>query len=96
MRFIGYLGIALAVFAGFKMLNPVLILILALVVTLSYVKARRNIDNGAIRADRPNPFADGAYLFAVQLMVIFVAYCVGYFAASSAGDSFLSFLKGGR
>ncbi|MGB0906023.1 MAG: hypothetical protein ACPGVT_00915 [Maricaulaceae bacterium] len=96
MKFIGYIGIFLAIFAGYNMMHPGLILVFAFVVTLSYVKARRNIDNEAARVARPNPFVDGAYLFVVQLLVIFVAYCVGYFAASSAGDSFLAFLKGGR
>lgn len=96
MKFLGYIGIAAAIVAGYFLLNPVLILILALVVTLSYVKARRNIDNDKVRAARPNPFVDGAYLFAIQLMVMFVAYCIGYFAGSPAGDNFMAFLKGGR
>lgn len=95
-RYVGYACIILALVAGYKLAPAVLIPLLALVSTLFMVRSRMDINKDEMRHAPPNRLIEGAFLFAVQLMIIFVAYLLGYFAGSEGGAYFVDFLSGNR
>lgn len=95
-RYAGYACIALAVFAGFKLAPAIIIPLLALVSTLFMVRGRMDIDKEVSRHAPPNRILEGAFLFAAQLLIVFVAYLLGYFAGSEAGVYFMDFVTGSR
>lgn len=96
-RIIGYGCILAAAIGGFVLAPSFIILILALISTAFMVRGRMEIDKDKVRAAKPNPVADGAFLFAAQVMIMFIVYLVGYFAGSEGGAYFVDFLKkGGR
>lgn len=95
-RFIAYGCLIVAVIAGFKLAPAFIIPLLALVSTLFMVRGRLDIDKNKVRAEKPNLLVEGAFLFAAQLLIIFVAYLLGYFAGSDAGTYFMDFVTGNR
>ena len=95
-RYAGYIAIIVALIAGYRNAPPYIIVPLALFATLFMVRGRREIDKNKTKATPPNPIIDGMFLFSSQLMIIFIVYLLGYFAASEAGSYFSDFMKGGR
>lgn len=95
-RYVGYACIVLALIAGFKLATAALIPLLALVSTLFMVRSRIDINKTEMRHAPPNRLIEGAFLFATQLMIIFIAYLLGYFAGSEGGAYFVNFLSGNR
>jgi len=88
MKYLGYAGFVLAIIAGARHVHGSVIIALALGVTLLFSRSRRNIDKARRSALPPNPFFDGIYFFASNLLVVFVCYILGYFAASGGGEMF--------
>jgi len=39
-------------------------------------------------AGQPNAFVEGLYFFVIQLLIVFVAYLLGYFITSGGGEMF--------
>ncbi|WP_371397905.1 hypothetical protein [Fretibacter rubidus] len=95
-KFVGYACIIMAAIAGFKLASAVLIPLLALVSTLFMVRSRMDISKTERRHAPPNRLIEGAFLFATQLMIIFIAYLLGYFAGSEGGAYFVDFMSGNR
>jgi len=96
MKYLGYAIIALSFAAGFLQYPAIFILLFALVSTLVFAKARRKTVKETPMQQEQNMILDGMFLFALQAMIMFVAYLLGIFAASAGGDSFLMFLSGER
>ena len=94
IQYLGYLVIAAAFYAGFRPLHPLVILVLALISTFIFASARRTATKTDERTLTPSPISDGAYLFAGQVMIIFFVYILGYFMATTAGDSFIDWITG--
>lgn len=95
-KYLGYLACALAIIAGARGVTNIVIVFLALGMTLMFAKERRNIDIGRPSAGKQNSFLDGIYFFGVQLLIMFVCYLIGVFAASSADEMFGMFISGRR
>ena len=95
-KYIGYLGYILAIIAGARGVTGLVIVFIALGMTLFFGSNRRKVDLGRPSAGKQNPFLDGVYFFFIQLLIVFVAYLIGIFAASSAGEMFGMFLSGQR
>jgi uncharacterized membrane protein len=96
MKYLGYAIIALSFTAGFLNYAPMLILLCAFLSTLVFASARRKTLKETPMQQEQNMILDGMFLFALQAMIMFVAYLLGIFAASAGGDSFLMFLSGER
>lgn len=88
MKYLGYFGFVLAIIAGARHIHGVIILVLAFGITLLFGKARRNVDKTRRSALVPNPFFDGIYFFASNMLIVFVCYILGYFATSGGGEMF--------
>jgi len=95
-KYIGYMLIALSGWMGFVSFNPRYLIFVALASTLALAGLRRKDLKSTPMAPDKNMVLDGLFLFALQGLLMFVAYLLGYFAASSGGDMFAEFLKGGR
>jgi hypothetical protein len=93
-KYLGYAAYILAIIAGARNITLLVIVFLALGVTLLFARKRRNVDLSRPSAGKQNPFVDGIYFFAIQLLIMFVAYLIGVFAASSAGEMFGMFISG--
>lgn len=96
MKYIGYTILLLAFIAGFMKFPGVLILVFALISTLIFAKKRRATLKATPMSVEQNMILDGAFLFALQAMIMFVAYLLGIFANSAGGEMFLMFLSGQR
>ncbi|MEP1229826.1 MAG: hypothetical protein ABJG88_04055 [Litorimonas sp.] len=98
-RFGKYIGYALIIFAGwmgFVSFNPRYLIFLALISALIFASSRRKDLKSTPMAPDQNMIVDGLFLFALQGMLMFTAYLLGYFASSAGGDLFGEFLRGGR
>lgn len=95
-KYVSYLGYILAIIAGFRGVTPLIIIIVALAMTLFLARDRANVDVGRPSAGKQNVFLDGVYFFFIQMLIVFVAYLIGIFAASSAGEMFGMFMTGQR
>lgn len=94
MKYLGYLIIIGAVALGYFKLPVFTVLILALLGTFIFARSRRSITRGDLL--KPNPLAEGAYLFFGQALILFTAYLLGHFAATEAGSEFWQFITGSR
>ncbi len=95
-KYISYLGYILAIIAGARNATGLIIVIIAFAMTLFLARERRNVDVGRPSAGKQNAFVDGVYFFFIQLLIVFVAYLIGVFASSSAGEMFGMFISGQR
>ncbi len=96
MKYLGYAVLALSFIAGFFQYPALLVLLFALMSTLIYAARRRKVLKATPMAPDKNMLLDGAFLFALQSMIMFVAYLLGIFANSAGGEMFLMFLSGQR
>lgn len=87
-KLINYVGYILAVIAGAKNITGFIIVIIALGTTLFFARSRRTVDVDRPSAGKQNPFVDGIYFFAIQVLIVFVAYLLGYFITSGGGEMF--------
>lgn len=95
-RYTGYLAIIIALIGGFKLVSPIIVLPLALFSTMFMIRGRQEVNRKNTNDAPPNPFVDGMFLFAAQLLIMFVVYLIGYFAGSEAGEYFVKFVTGDR
>jgi hypothetical protein len=95
-KYIGYALIVLSVWMGFVSFNPKYLIFVALASTLIFANNRRKDLKSTPMAPDQNMILDGLFLFALQGLLMFTAYLLGYFAASAGGDLFAEFLRGGR
>ncbi len=96
MKYLGYAVLALSFAAGFLSFPIPLVIVFALASTLIFASSRRKSLKETPMAPDQNMLLDGAFLFALQVLIMFVAFLLGIFAASSAGDSFVAFMTGQR
>jgi len=87
-KYIGYLGYIAAIVAGARNVTGIVVVFLALGMTLFFAGKRRTVDISRPSAGKQNPFLDGIYFFFVQLLIVFVAYLLGYFITSGGGEMF--------
>lgn len=87
-KYIGYLGYLLAIVAGARNVTVLIVVFIALGMTLFFASSRRKVDVGRPSAGKVNPLLDGAYFFAAQVLIVFVAYLLGYFITSGGGEMF--------
>ncbi len=78
---LGYLLIGLAGFLGWVRIHPWIVLPLALMGTYVFAKARRQAVKG--EAIKPGALTDGIYLLAIQILIMFTAFAVGYFLSAA-------------
>lgn len=95
-KYIGYLGYLLAIVAGARNATGLAVIVIALSITIFFANSRKKIDIGRPSAGKANPFVDGLYFFAAQVLIVFAFYLIGVFGASSAGEMFGMFLSGQR
>ena len=95
-KYIGYALIALAVWMGYVGFNPRYLIFVALASTFVFAGARRKALKQTPMAPDQNMILDGLFLFALQGLLMFTAYILGYFASTTGGDMFGQFLQGGR
>ena len=96
IQYLGYLVIIIAFYAGYKAFYGIAIIPLALISTLIFATARRQSTKGQHHTRENNALADGAFLFTLQLLIIFTVFAMGYFMGSPAGDNFIDFITGRR
>ena len=87
-KYIGYLGYILAIIAGARNVTGLAVIVIALSMTLFFARNRSAVDVDRPSAGKPNAFIDGIYFFAIQLLIVFVAYLLGYFITSGGGEMF--------
>jgi sterol desaturase/sphingolipid hydroxylase (fatty acid hydroxylase superfamily) len=87
-RSVDYLGYILAMIAGARNVTALVIVIIAVGTTLFFANKRRTIDRGRPSAGVQSPVLDKIYFFFAQLLIVFVAYLLGYFATSAGGELF--------
>ena len=95
-KYIGYALIVLSGWMGYVSFNPRYLIFIALASTLVFAAQRRKDLKSTPMAPDQNMILDGLFLFALQGMLMFTAYLLGYFASSAGGDLFGQFLSGGR
>jgi len=84
MHYIGYLLIALSLLFGYGQMHQFSVIVLALLATLVFARARRtSVKNERVK---PGALVDGLFLFFVQLLVMFLGYALGYFFAYAASS----------
>ncbi len=93
MKYIGYLAYIMAIVVGARNIHGSVIIFLALAVTLLFARRRANVDSARLSTSKPNPFLDGIYFFGSQILIMFVAYLLGYFASSGGGEMFGMWLR---
>lgn len=79
MRYLGYALIIAAFAAGYVGFHPLIIPALALVSTAIYASFRRKALKRQSLAPDQNMILDGAFLLAVQTIIMFTAYILGWF-----------------
>ena len=94
MKYIGYLLLLLSSIAGYTGVRVWFVMLLALVSTALFASARRQNLKDTPQAPDQNMLIDGAYLFLVQLLIMFAIYLLGVFIGSPGGALFGDFLSG--
>ena len=72
------------------------VVLLALLSAFIFAGARRKNLKETPQAPDQNMLLDGAYLFILQLLIMFAIYLLGVFVASPGGALFGDFLSGKR
>ncbi len=85
MQYLGYVVIAIAVYAGVAPWHPGSVIALALVSSLLFMSARQKALKEEGQRTGSNLLLDGAYLFAGQCLIIFTAYLTGWLFANMFG-----------
>ena len=94
MKYIGYLLLLLSGIAGYTGVRVWFVMLLALVSTALFASARRQNLKDTPQAPDQNMLIDGAYLFLIQLLIMFAIYLLGVFIGSPGGALFGDFLSG--
>ena len=94
MKYIGYILLLLSGVAGYTGVRVWFVLLLALFSTAFFAGARRQNLKDTPQAPDQNMLVDGAYLFLVQLLIMFAIYLLGVFIGSPGGALFGDFLSG--
>ena len=94
MKYIGYILLLLGGVAGYMGVRVWFVVLLALLSTILFSSARRQNLKETPQAPDQNMLLDGAYLFLVQLLIMFAIYLLGVFIGSPGGALFGDFLSG--
>jgi len=68
-KYIGYLGYMLAIIAGARNISALVVVFIAFGLTLFFAGSRRQVDVDCPSAGAQNPFFDGIYFFAIQVLI---------------------------
>lgn len=91
MKYLGYIVLLAAFFIGVKAFHPGLLIICALLSTFIHMSARRHeVKHKNYTGDR-NMVLDGMYLLAVQGLIMFTAYLLGWLIINQK-ETLLAFL----
>ena len=82
MQYLDYICLIGAFVVGFMSWHPIFLLLLALMTTFLFMSARRSHVKARPHTENANMIVDGAFLFAVQIMIIFTVYAIGDFLAN--------------
>ena len=85
LQYLGYVGIAIAVYAGIAPWHPGVVLILALFTTFLFSGARAKSRKREVHREKPNMMMEGAFLYAGQVLIMFIAYLIGWFYVNQFG-----------
>lgn len=96
MKYLGYLILILAAAAGYVGLPILAVFVLALCSTGVFASNRRKTLKNTPMAPDQNMFVDGMFLFLSQILIVFMVYLLGVFAASDGGALFVDWLSGQR
>lgn len=81
MKYLGYIPLLVAFVIGLQSWHPALVGVCALASTLIFMSARRaQVKHKNYTGDR-NMVLDGAYLIAVQALIMFATYLLGWLIA---------------
>ena len=94
MKYIGYPLLLLSGVAGYTGVRVWFVMLLELVSTALFASARRQNLKDTPQAPDQNMLIDGAYLFLIQLLIMFAIYLLGVFIGSPGGALFGDFLSG--
>lgn len=82
MKYLAYILLVIAFVVGHQSWHPLFIPSLALGATLMLTSVRRKHVKARPHTENVNMVLDGAFLFAVQLLIMFTVYILGYFIAN--------------
>jgi len=74
--------LALSALAGYFSVYPLIIPVLAMISTVLLMSERRRQAKTQNVSGAVNLFADGAYLLAIQCLIMFIAFILGLFFAN--------------
>lgn len=94
MKYVGYILLLLSGAAGYMGVRVWFVVLLALLSTFVFAGARRKNLKETPQAPDQNMLLDGAYLFLLQLLIMFAIYLLGVFIGSPGGALFGDFLTG--
>lgn len=94
MKYIGYILLLLSCVAGYMGIRVWFVVLFALLSTFVFAGARRKNLKETPQAPDQNMLLDGAYLFLIQLLIMFAVYLLGVFIASPGGALFGDFMSG--
>jgi len=96
MKYIGYILLLLSGVAGYMGVRVWCVVLLALLSVFVFADARRKNLKETPQTPDQNMLIDGAYLFILQLLIMFAVYLLGVFIASPGGALFGDFMSGKR
>ena len=82
MKYLGYLLILACFAAGYNSVHILVVIVAALLSTFIYASERRRALKTQVQAPDQNMLLDGAFLLAVQLLIMFMVYILGWFMAN--------------
>lgn len=91
MKYLGYIPLIVAFCVGFYVQHPMWIVPCVIASTFLFMSTRRKQAKKQLVSGPIDLIADGAYLLAIQGLIKFTAYLLGWFITNNA-DTLLSFL----
>ena len=82
MKYLGYLLILACFLAGYNSIHIIAVGISAILSTIIYASERRRALKEQVHAPDQNMILDGAFLLAVQSLIMFMVYILGWFMAN--------------
>ena len=82
MKYLGYLLILACFLAGYYSIHILVVGISAILSTIIYASERRRALKDQVHAPDQNMVLDGAFLLAVQALIMFMVYILGWFMAN--------------
>ncbi len=83
IKYVGYIILIVAFYAGYAFWHWGMIPLLAFIATLAFASDRRKSIKGSIHTQNSNAVLDGAFLFVLQCIIVFVVYNFGLFLKQS-------------